>query len=800
MKKGNTRELAAQELIHVEEIRDKLLWTTDQYLFAYIRVAGHDNSLLDEMDNVRVTDQITTALAEERKPWQLLSVPRAVDTQGMIRELTQMLETSDTSARTSLIEGELKSLKAMVDRGDREPLLILKVWEKAAPGIDRTLEERVGQIQQKLNENSIAARRLKDQEIRHLCAIYAELGIWQDTDVTQHIPLLPNRKGLRKNTPEVAEHISLMREITPVGGVFFEPLSCMIGSACCKCMAVTRYPEELPYNWAAPLMGLVDCVTCITYHPASDSAIGDALSRTIREANRDAEDERDARRRKRLERKAESADHMIDELDAKGMTLGQLSIVLMPFAADKETLEQVCKAVTSRYAARRMRVKVLSHLQKEAFMHLSPYYPAQEAVEEICQRVAPLETLTGGYPMTVSLIRDDRGLYFGRTKGGGMLAIDITCRTPDRTNGNGIVSGKPGTGKSTALKHMLESMYMQGVKIIIIDPETEYRDLCKNLGGSWWSAGGGGAKVNLLQVAQLPPDDEEDPAYRADPRPLAQHMQTVETILQYRLPDITATQMALLKRELLNLYTRFGIMLELSVEELTKYKATDFPIMEDLYKQVLEAEKSASGAEQTDYHTLALLLEEMSIGADKEIWNGHTGIDFSGNLICIDTHSLYNGSRNNRLAQYYNLILLAWQAMSADKTAPCLLLCDECQVLFDPQLPQVTDTLKNIALRCRKYEGYFWLVFHSMQELLHESVRRNGQAIVDAAAYKLLFGTDGKNLQDTVDLFGLTVPERKIMEAVQQRKALAMIGSSRIQVEFDIPDYKLRLMGKGGGR
>ena len=48
--------------------------------------------------------------------------------------------------------------------------------------------------------------------------------------------------------------------------------------------------------------------------------------------------------------------------------------------------------------------------------------------------------------------------------------------------------GNSGVGKSTAIKHILLSEYMKGTRIIVIDPESEYKELCQNLNGDWINA------------------------------------------------------------------------------------------------------------------------------------------------------------------------------------------------------------------------------------------------------------------------------------------------------------------------
>ena len=52
---------------------------------------------------------------------------------------------------------------------------------------------------------------------------------------------------------------------------------------------------------------------------------------------------------------------------------------------------------------------------------------------------------------------------------------------------------------------------MKGTKILVADPESEYKDLCYNLGGDWINAvGGSNGRINPLQVRPSPRDDEQE--------------------------------------------------------------------------------------------------------------------------------------------------------------------------------------------------------------------------------------------------------------------------------------------------
>lgn len=796
-KKTNERVLTAQEFIHIEDIAEDILYTSGKYLFAFLQVKGRDNGLLEEADHERITEHMTQALSDETEIWQLISIPRTVDTRGMILELDALRRETDNDARLKLLSGEIAALEDMAEEGAKEPMLVLKIWTKAALNADRDLKKRLTALRKKLNENQITAEPLHDGDILQLCKIYAELGIWQQAEEEpEDVPYLKGKRrkfSLRGEDETEARRRELLDQVTPAGGLFFKPNQLWIGSAVGRVCGVTRFPAEVDYNWAAPLFSATDCITCLTWYPGQEAEIGDALSRAISQAKRNARDEHDIRKRKAQERQADSGDKLIDDLDGKGKSIGHVSILCMPFSQDERRLEAVVQTAQRRFLGKRMRLKPLTYLQKEAFQMLSPYYPTESQVDGMLKRIIPLETVMGGYPMTASLIRDDHGTYFAKTPDGGILSLDILYRGGDRTNGSGIVTGIPGTGKSTMLKHLLQSAYMRGISCIVIDPEREYRDLCLSLGGSWLDAGGGAAKVNLLEPLDCAPEKDKEGKPIENIAPIQLHIQQALDIIRDKLPGLTDLQAGLLKRELRGLYADRGVGLDTTMEEILKMGHADWPIMEDLYARLRQKEDPR-------YEDLVILLEDMAIGADASIWNGRTNIEIRNPMVVIDTKSLYVSSDENKRAQYRNLMRLITAIVMEDQDTQYLVVADESQTLVNPEMPRTAEAAANMAKRIRKYEGCLWMGIHSVHEFLGTAVRRWGQDILDAPTYKILFGTDGKNLQDTVDLYCLTPAESKVLESRQRGKALALIGAQHIQVEFELPPYKLELMGKGGGR
>lgn len=787
--------LTAQEFLNVEDISDGILYSRDGVLFGYLSVRAGDNQLLSDNEKIAKAQSLATSLSTgETEPFQILSVPRTIDTMGMIEYLADKRKGTREDARLKLLNGEIAALQEMAREGTKEPMIAIKCWVKASRGADIVLKKRLMEMRGKLLENQVTAEIMTEQEITYFCKVFSDLTTYQESDeeVFEDIPILPAKKRRFTQKNEDNENVALHNLLTPVGGLKFDISRVTIGTVIGRIYGAMRYPSELDYGWAVDLMNTSDCVTSITYYPGNTAELGNALSRSIHSSHLDAASEQDPRRRKHLKKQAVDADQLIEQLDFKNSPIGHVAILAMPFTNREEGLEDICRTVCGRFAKKRIRLRPLGNLQKEAYRHLSPYYTAQPVIGNILQQIMPLESLMGGFPMTVNLYRDDHGNYLARTMDGGIMSLDLQYRGHDRTSSNSVFTGATGQGKSTAVKHMLMTMYMNGVKVIVIDPEREFRDLCRNLNGTWLDVGGGTAKINPMQIRPVPVDDEEenDPLFKENDNAMALHIHTLDVFFHLYLPGLTDLQRALLKKAMVEVYKAKGITWNTDVSQL---KPEDFPLAEELYQHLKQQEDPRC-------EELAALLYDMAEGADSFLWNGATNVDLSNNLIVLDTNRLMNSSDEVKRAQYFNNLTLCWKIMSEDRTQPVLLVCDEAHILFDPAIPQTSMYMRNFAKRARKYEAALWVVTHSLVDLLNEKVKLSGQAILDCATYKIFFGTDGKNLEETADLFHLTEAEKNILLAQERGKALCLIGKQHVHVDFDIPSYKLELMGKGGGR
>ena len=607
-------------------------------------------------------------------------------------------------------------------------------------------------------------------------------------------------------TDKIPVNNALLNIITPMG-LELKRNGLVIGENTGRIYGVVKYPQKVDYGWLSKITNITGTVVSISFKPIDNSTFIDSLSRSIIQNRGTAESTKNPLAQKRAESAAIDGERIMIQIDQQGETVGLLGISVMPTAREEKNFSQICRKVESSFAMVKCKLRILASLQKEGFKMISPFYPCNETVENIIQRIIPLSTFVGGFPFASSGYNDGKGYYFGRDSAGGLIVLDTWKRGGDRTNTNMVIMGVAGVGKSTAVKHIALSEYMKGTKIIFIDPEREYKELCESLGGDWINAGGGReGMLNPLQIRAAPvdEDDENTKLYSKEEigmGDMALYIKNLEIFFSLYLPSLTDMQKAIVKDCIIELYNSFNIKWD---SDIARLKNTDFPIFSDLYNLILkkaeQKEKTRKESDLNIYTELSVLMKDIAEGSDSFLWNGHTTVKTTSNCVCLDTHDLQNTSDNVKRTQYFNLLTWCWQQMSKDRNERVLLICDEAYLMIDINVPQSLVFLRNVEKRARKYEAGVIIISHSVVDFLDPQVKMYGQALLDIPCYKILMGTDGRNLQETKDLYNLTEAEEELLASKKRGNALVMIGSKRLHTIFEIPEYKFGYMGKAGGR
>ena len=130
-------------------------------------------------------------------------------------------------------------------------------------------------------------------------------------------------------------------------------------------------------------------------------------------------------------------------------------------------------------------------------------------------RGMPTSTLAATFPFISNALQDSNGIYLGDNEY--PVFVDFFKRDRERVNSNMMVIGKSGSGKSYATKTLLTNLAADNCKIFILDPENEYQDLTRNLGGKFIDVGSSlhgiinpFHVISSLEASEDEEDDEEE--------------------------------------------------------------------------------------------------------------------------------------------------------------------------------------------------------------------------------------------------------------------------------------------------
>lgn len=207
-----------------------------------------------------------------------------------------------------------------------------------------------------------------------------------------------------------------------------------------------------------------------------------------------------------LVRAKEEAENLLNDMQSRNQKLFKTSVVIIIFASSKEELEQFTASVKSIGTTYLAQIKVLAFQQESGFHSALPFADVEIKID----RVLNTEASAVFMPFSVKELSQNKGIYYGQN------AVSKNIIMYDRLsadNYNGLIFGKPGSGKSFIAKsEMISVLLGTQDELYIIDPEGEYAPLATAFGGQVIKiALGSDTHINPLDMDVQYAGEAEDP-------------------------------------------------------------------------------------------------------------------------------------------------------------------------------------------------------------------------------------------------------------------------------------------------
>lgn len=475
-----------------------------------------------------------------------------------------------------------------------------------------------------------------------------------------------------------------------------------------------------------------------------------------------------------------------------------VSVFIELKARSMEKLKELQSDIAMELTRSKISVDRLTLRQKEGFLSVIPTGCNQFGAQY--ERVLPASSVANMYPFNFSGKTDPQGAYIGRDKYGTNILVDFDRRAEDKTTSNILILGNSGQGKSYLLKLILTNIRESGKRIICLDPESEYEDLCEALGGCYIDFMSGEYTINPLEPKAWT-DSVEDidattpEAFKKVTR-LSQHIAFLKDFFR-SYKGFTDAQIDTIEILLSKLYARFGIT---DSTDYSVKKASDFPVMQDFYNlceeefMTYDKQRKYLYTEET-LQEVCLGIHSMCVGSENKYFNGHTNITDS-NFLVFGVKGLMDTNRRLKDCMLFNILsFMSNELLGKGNTAASV---DELY-LFLSNMTTI-EYLRNCMKRVRKKDSSVILASQNIEDFLIPSIREFTKPLFSIPTHQFLFNAGQINPKEYMDALQVEPSEFELIKYPERGTCLYRCGNERYLLQVIAPEYKAALFGKSGGR
>ena len=325
--------------------------------------------------------------------------------------------------------------------------------------------------------------------------------------------------------------------------------------------------------------------------------------------------------------------------------------------------------------------------------------------------------------------------------------------------------GIPGSGKSFASKREITNVLLNTEDdIIVIDPENEYGQLVKNLGGELINVSTNNQHtINPMDITII---DDVDPARKKDEvDPFAFKTEFILSVCDVILGGNMEPKVKSIIDRCIRLTYKDFVQSDFDRKHL--------PTLEDFYNQV-------KAQEEPEAKDLATALEMYVLGY-LDTFTGHTNIDVDSRFVCFNIKDL-----GNQLKTLGLLIVLdaVWNRIrkNRDSGKHTWIYFDEAHLLFKNDYAQ--DFLFQLYKQARKYGG---IPTGMTQNIIDMLVSDKAVTMLANSQYIMLLNQAETDMREIKALYNLSDNQLNYVRNAKAGSGLIKYGGSILPFDDQFP-------------
>lgn len=429
----------------------------------------------------------------------------------------------------------------------------------------------------------------------------------------------------------------------------------------------------------------------------------------------------------------ESATDLRDAIQRGQEKLFQMSIYISLAGGTLAELDKVTRLLETELSARMFFTKIAVYQQPDALQSVLP------RGEDILNQRRNLDSSSAAltFPLMSSELVQESGILYGVNKSNNSLVI------LDRfslNNANSIVFAQSGSGKSYATKVEILRQLMQGTKVIVIDPEREYKLLTESVNGTY-------IKLSTKSKEKINPFDLATTARSKDD--LSEHTQNLTEVISLMAEGLDSSEKAAVDKAILKTYKDAG---------------DKSPLLRDLYVELGEL----------GHFSLRERLEKYISGSLAGVFNEQTNIKLDNRLVVFDIKDMPESLRQIMMMIVSNFVQNEVKAHPQKR----LLVIDEGWLLLEHE--ESARFVAGLVRRARKYYLGVSIISQQANDFLHNDY---GRAIASQSSLRILMRQDTTTIKNVVSEFNLSEYEQSFLLTCEKGDALVIADQNHVAVK-----------------
>ena len=443
----------------------------------------------------------------------------------------------------------------------------------------------------------------------------------------------------------------------------------------------------------------------------------------------------------------ESAMELRDKIQRGMEKLFQVSIYMTISADSLSELNKNTKLLETVMQTRLFYIKPATFQQIEALQSILPR--SQNLLAQKRNLDSSSAALT--FPFVSSELVQESGILYGINKSNNSLVIIDRFSL---NNANSIIFAQSGSGKSYTAKVEILRHLMQGTKVIIIDPEREYKQLAKSVDGTYIKLSSSSKeKINPFQFSEQSVTQENN---------LSEHIQDLTELISLMVGSLTSEERASVDRALLLTYKEAKLTPRKNAK---RSKAVEYPLLKDFYKN-LKAMK---------HKDLCDRLERFVKGSLSTVFDSQTNIKLDNRLIVFDIKDLNESIRSIMMMVVANFVNNEVKQNPQKR----MLVIDEGWILL--QEPESARFISGLVRRARKYYLGVTIISQQANDFLNQEY---GKAIASQSSLRVLMRQDTTTIKKVAEEFHLSAYEQHYLLTCDRGEALIIADQNHVAVKI----------------